>query len=80
MRGDLANMKQKLDAHAISIKHLELKMDQLSYTVNPRQLGTLPINIVQNPKYDGHCMEVTTQGCKKQTMDAFNLRRNEMMR
>ena len=59
-RGDLANIGQKVDAHAISINHLELQMSQLSSTVNPRQPGTLPRNIVQNLKNDGHCMEVTT--------------------
>ena len=26
LRGDLANIGQKVDAHAISIKHLELQM------------------------------------------------------
>ena len=26
LRGDLANVGQKVDAHAISIKHLELQM------------------------------------------------------
>ena len=26
LRGDLANIAQKVDTHAISIKHLELKM------------------------------------------------------
>ena len=45
-RGDLANIRQKLDAHAISIKHLELQMDQLSSIMNPRQPSILPKNIV----------------------------------
>ena len=62
LRSDLAGTGQKFDAHAISINHLELQMDQFSSTVNPRLLGTLPNNIVQNPKTDGHCMEVTTRG------------------
>lgn len=65
LRSDLANIGQKFDAHAISIKHLELQMAQLSSTMNPRQLGTLPSKTVQNPKKDGHCMEVTTQGGKQ---------------
>ena len=34
LRGDLANIGQKVDAHAISIKHLELQMTQLSTNVN----------------------------------------------
>ena len=64
LRGDLANIGQKVGAHAISIKHLELQMAQLFSTVNPRQPGTLPRNTVQNPKNDGLCMAVTTQGGK----------------
>ena len=64
-RGDLANIRQKLDAHAISIKHLELQMAQLYSTVNPRQPSTLPRNTVQDPKNDGHSMTVTTQGDNK---------------
>ncbi|XP_069154458.1 uncharacterized protein [Solanum lycopersicum] len=68
LRGDLVNIGQKVDVHAISIKHLELQMSQLSSTVNPRQTGTLPSNTVQNPKNDWHCMKVTTRGGKK-TMD-----------
>ena len=43
-------------------------MAQLSAIVNTRQLGTLPSNIVQNPKNDAHCMEITTQS-GKQTID-----------
>ena len=51
-----------------SIKQIELQMAQLSATVNTRQLGTLPSNTVQNPKNDGHCMEIITRG-GKQTID-----------
>ena len=36
--------------------------------MNPRQAGTLPRNIVKNPKNDGPCMVVSTRG-GKQTMD-----------
>ena len=68
LRSDLAGIGQKVDTYAISIKHLELQMAQLSATVNTRQPGTLPSNTVQNPKNDGHCMEITTQG-GKQTID-----------
>ena len=68
MTGDLANIGQKMDAHAISIKYLELQMTQLSSTVNPCQSDTLPSNTVQNPKNDGHFMVVTTRG-GKQTMN-----------
>ena len=61
-------MGQKFDTHAISIKQIELQMDQLSANVNTRQLGTLPSNTVQNTKNDGHCMAITTRG-GKQTID-----------
>ena len=43
-------------------------MTQLSATVNTRQPGTLPSNIIQNPKNDAHCMAITTRG-GKQTID-----------
>ena len=46
LKGDLDNIGQKVDAHAIPIKHLELQMAQLSCTMNPRQSGTLPSNTV----------------------------------
>ncbi|KAK4733883.1 hypothetical protein R3W88_008144 [Solanum pinnatisectum] len=68
MRNDLSGIGQKVDAHAVSIKHLEQQMTQLSTTVNPRQPGTLSSNIIWNPKNDGHCMVVTTKG-GKQTVD-----------
>ena len=35
LRGDLANIGQKVDAHTLSNKHLELQMAQLSTTLNP---------------------------------------------
>ena len=50
LRNDLASIGQKVDAHAISIKHLELQMAQLSSTMNPHKQGTLCSNSVQNPK------------------------------
>ncbi len=65
MRNDLSGIGQKVDAHAVSIKHLEQQMTQLSTTVNPRQPGTLPSNTIQNPKNDGHFMAVTTRGVSK---------------
>ena len=43
-------------------------MAQLSTTLNTRQPETLPSNTVQNPKNDGHFMEITTRG-GKQTID-----------
>ena len=65
LRGDLANIGQKVDAHAISTKHLKLQMAQMSTMVNPRQTDTLPNNTIQNPKHHGHCMSVTTRVIKK---------------
>ena len=46
MRSDLSGIGQKVDADAVSIKHLEQQMTQLSTTVNPRQPGTLPSNTI----------------------------------
>ena len=68
LRSDLAGIGQKVDTHAISIKHIELQMAQTSAIVNTRQLGTLSSNTVQNPKNDAHCMAITTRG-GKQTID-----------
>ena len=35
LRGNLSNIAQKVDAHAVLIMHLVLQMAQLSTTVNP---------------------------------------------
>ncbi|XP_015078368.1 uncharacterized protein LOC107022202 [Solanum pennellii] len=61
MRSDLSGIRQKVDAHVVSINHLELQMTQLSTIVNPRQPGTLSSNTIQNPKNDGHYMAVTSR-------------------
>ena len=68
LRSDFAGIVQKVDTHAISIKQLDLQMAQLSATVNTWKQGSLPSNTFQNPKNDGHCMEITTLG-GKQTID-----------
>ena len=47
LRGDLANIGQKMDAHPVSIKHLELQMAQLLTTVKLRQSVTLPSNTIK---------------------------------
>ena len=39
LRNDLEGIGQKIDTHAISIKHLELQMAQLYATVNTRKPG-----------------------------------------
>ena len=64
LRNELAGIGQKVDTHAISIKQLQLQLTQLSATVNTRQPGTLPSKTVQNLKYDGYCMAITTRGGK----------------
>ena len=35
LRDDFENIRQKVDAHAVLIKHIELQMNQLSTNVNP---------------------------------------------
>lgn len=60
MRNNLYDIGQKVVAHAMSIKHLELQMNHLSTTGNVRKQGTLPSNTIKNPKNDWHCMKVTT--------------------
>ena len=57
LRGDLANIGQKVDAHVISIKILNLQMAQLSTIVNTCQRGTLPRNTFKIRKI----MEITWQ-------------------
>ena len=41
MRNEIYGIGKKMNAHAVSIKYLDLEMNQLSTTVNPRQPGTL---------------------------------------
>ena len=65
LRINLAGLGQKVDTHAISIKHLELKMAQLYAFVNTRQPVTLPRHTIQDPKYNEHCIEITARGGKK---------------
>lgn len=59
---------QKVDSHAVSIKHLEQKMTLLSTIVNQCQPFTFPRNTMKNPKNDGHSMTVIARG-DKQTID-----------
>ena len=61
LRGDLDIIVQEVDAHALSIKHLEVQISQLSTTVNPHQPGTLSRNTIQNSKNDGYCMKFNTR-------------------
>ena len=71
-RGDLADIREKLNAHGITIKHLELQMALLSSTMNPHQSGSHPSNTVHNPKNKGHFMLVTSRG-GKQIIDPYTL-------
>ena len=50
LRNDLAGIGKKVDTHAISNKHIELGMAQVSATVNTRKPSTLFSNTVQNQK------------------------------
>ena len=50
LRSDLVGIGQKVDTHAISNKHIELGMAQVSATVNTRKPSTLSSNTVQNQK------------------------------
>ena len=68
MRGYVANILQKVKAHAIFIKNLEIQMSQLSTTVYPRKPGCLLSCTIHNRKNDGHCMTITTRR-GKQTID-----------
>ncbi|XP_015161557.1 uncharacterized protein [Solanum tuberosum] len=69
MRTKLSGIGQKVDTHAVSIKQLEKQFSQLSATVNPLQLGTLPRNTVQNLKNGGYYMVITTRR-GKHTIDS----------
>ncbi|XP_015166234.1 uncharacterized protein [Solanum tuberosum] len=68
MHNDLTGIGQKVNAHVVSIKQLEQQFCQLSATWNLRQPAPFYSNTIQNPKNDGHCMEVTTRR-GKQTID-----------
>ena len=68
LRSDSEGIWKTIDTHAISIKHLELQLAQLSATVNRHQPGSLSSNTIQNLKNDGHCMTVITRW-GKQTID-----------
>ena len=65
LRCDLAGIGEKVDRHAITIKHLELQLAQLSATVNTRKPGTLPSNTVRNLKNDGNYIAITTRLVRK---------------
>ena len=45
-RGELSGIGQKVDAHKVLIKHLELQMNRLSTIVNLRKTGNRPSKII----------------------------------
>lgn len=65
LRGDLANIRQKVDAHAVSLMHRELQMAQFSTIMNPRQPGTLPSSTIQNPKIIDIAWQSLLEGVSK---------------
>ena len=64
-RVDVANIGQKVDAHAVSIKHLELQ--------NPCKPDTLHSNTIKNPKKDGHCMEALLEEVRRASIHICRL-------
>nr|XP_016448113.1 PREDICTED: uncharacterized protein LOC107773177 [Nicotiana tabacum] len=59
-------MTELVGSHTASIQKLEMKMRNLSREQNPKQKGTLPNDVIVNPKGSGsgptsHCMAITTQ-------------------
>ncbi|PHT28017.1 hypothetical protein CQW23_32387 [Capsicum baccatum] len=61
---DLSSINQLVDSYSTAIKQLEQQLSQLSVVFNQRKAGTLPGNTVQNPRYDGLYMDITTQSGK----------------
>ncbi|XP_070028938.1 uncharacterized protein [Nicotiana sylvestris] len=62
-------MTELVGSHTASIQKLEMKMRNLSREQNPKQKGTLPNDVIVNPKGSGsgptsHCMAITTQSEK----------------
>ncbi|XP_075074567.1 uncharacterized protein LOC142162149 [Nicotiana tabacum] len=65
----MRNMTKLVSSYTASIKKLQMKMRDLSREQNPKQNGTLPSDIIVNPKGSGsaptsHCMAITTQSGK----------------
>lgn len=64
IKANILGLTQKVEFYATVIKQLEQKFEQMSATFNQKQLVTLQINIVKNPKNDSHCPAITTQSGK----------------
>ena len=62
---DLSSIRQKVDSYAVFIRQIEQQLSELPLSVNPRQQGTLPSNMIQNIVNDDQFIVVTTQGRKK---------------
>ncbi|XP_070017469.1 uncharacterized protein [Nicotiana sylvestris] len=61
----MRNMTELVGSHTTSIQKLEMQMRDLSREQNPKQKGTLPSDIIANPKGSGsgptsHVMAITT--------------------
>ncbi|KAK4717968.1 hypothetical protein R3W88_016306 [Solanum pinnatisectum] len=48
----------------MSIKQIEQQLGQLLASLNQRKNGSLPSDMIQNLKKDGHCMAITTRSGK----------------
>ncbi|XP_009629830.1 uncharacterized protein [Nicotiana tomentosiformis] len=65
----MKNMTELVGSHAASIQKLEIQMRDLSREQNPKQKGTLPSDIIVNPKGNGngptsYCIAITTRSGK----------------
>ncbi|KAK4364382.1 hypothetical protein RND71_015740 [Anisodus tanguticus] len=64
-----ANIKELnnlISSHSTSIKQLESQFGKIASTLNPRQKGTLPSDMVGNPRNEGvsHCLTISTRSGK----------------
>ncbi|XP_070002885.1 uncharacterized protein [Nicotiana sylvestris] len=65
----MRNMTELVGSHTASIQKLEMQMRDLSREQNPKKKGTLPSDIIANPKGSGggptsHVMTITTRSGK----------------
>lgn len=61
MKSDLSTMSKKVHSYFTSIKHLEKQINKLSISFNQIKNGTLPSDIVQNPRNYSLSMDITTR-------------------
>ncbi|OIT28160.1 hypothetical protein A4A49_64367, partial [Nicotiana attenuata] len=65
----MRNMTEVVGSHTASIQKLEMQMRDLSKEQNPKQKGTLPSDMIANPRGSGsgptsHIMAITTRSGK----------------